>query len=277
MEQKVNEKTLEQHVLVTENDNVRQICSPLDRFRIKGFFYMRRFTDGTFVDLSSQLKWSMHFLTNYLRGKYPASMVHDHMFVEDDVSLWKLNNDNIIWQEGIRYFGCGNGITICLKREYYDEIYCFYSDANNDMINRFYLNNIDLLKKFCEYFTKKAESIIVKGMKQKLHTPDLYLKKPSLKEPELLYDYSKIESFAEIVDIRDSNMVRLSNIKFTRREIDCIKWYAEGKSAKEVGKILQLSNRTVEKHLDNAKKKVNCNNLRELTFILLKCNKMNFL
>lgn len=45
-------------------------------------------------------------------------------------------------------------------------------------------------------------------------------------------------------------------IYLTQREVECLHWYSEGKSANEVGMILGISNRTVEKNLDKIKQKL---------------------
>ncbi|MHC6154780.1 helix-turn-helix transcriptional regulator [Bradyrhizobium elkanii] len=49
-----------------------------------------------------------------------------------------------------------------------------------------------------------------------------------------------------------------ANLKgaLSRREIECLKWAAEGKSAWETGRIIGISHHTVAFHLDNAKAKL---------------------
>ena len=48
----------------------------------------------------------------------------------------------------------------------------------------------------------------------------------------------------------------ISGVTLTRREIECLKWAAEGKSAWETGCIMGISRHTVAFHLDNAKAKL---------------------
>ena len=56
--------------------------------------------------------------------------------------------------------------------------------------------------------------------------------------------------------MRDSNRQdRASKIVFSARELECIKWCAEGKTYWEIGKILGVSERTVNFHLGLAKEK----------------------
>ena len=249
---------LQKHVLVTEYDSVKQICSPLNELGIVGFIFMRHFPDGSFIDLSNQLEWSAFFLNRYLRQEYNPDMINDHMFISNGVSLWTLNQENIIWQEGEKHFGFGNGISICLEKKAYKDIFCFYSRKENYLMNQFYLNHLDWLKRYCHYFIDKAASLIEKGYQNKLSTPKFYLAKgePSEDNSTLKLSYS--------TSLHDLSM----------RERECIKLSAQGASAKVIANQLSLSRRTIETHLYNAKIKLNCKNISELIHI---CTKFGFI
>ncbi|OAI48280.1 hypothetical protein AYO45_05190 [Gammaproteobacteria bacterium SCGC AG-212-F23] len=56
----------------------------------------------------------------------------------------------------------------------------------------------------------------------------------------------------------------LSSVKLTTREIECLYHLVKGKTAKAIGKILSISRRTVEQHLENCKRKLKCANKQEL-------------
>lgn len=44
----------------------------------------------------------------------------------------------------------------------------------------------------------------------------------------------------------------------TARELECLRWTAEGKTAWEVGRILGISAQTAARHLNNAARKLGC-------------------
>lgn len=44
----------------------------------------------------------------------------------------------------------------------------------------------------------------------------------------------------------------------SKKEIECINWMIKGKSSYEMALILNISRRTVEAHMNNIKKKLNC-------------------
>ena len=62
----------------------------------------------------------------------------------------------------------------------------------------------------------------------------------------------------------------LSESKLSLREKDVLKMLAEGKSNKEVASQLHLSVRTVERHRENIKKKINIHSASELTKFAIK-------
>ncbi len=55
-----------------------------------------------------------------------------------------------------------------------------------------------------------------------------------------------------------------NKINFTPREEQCLIQLTQGKSAKEVAKVLKISHRTVESYLESIKQKLGCRNKFEL-------------
>lgn len=53
-------------------------------------------------------------------------------------------------------------------------------------------------------------------------------------------------------------------VRFTLREMDCMRLFVQGKSNSETGKALKLSRRTVEYYANNMKKKLECHTKPEL-------------
>jgi PAS domain S-box-containing protein len=62
-----------------------------------------------------------------------------------------------------------------------------------------------------------------------------------------------------------------ASIYLTQREAECMLCLANGNSAKEIGKHLKLSPRTVEVHINRMKIKLNCKTKSELIRIAIKC------
>lgn len=61
---------------------------------------------------------------------------------------------------------------------------------------------------------------------------------------------------------------RKNPIALSSREIECINWMVKGKSAEEIGKILNLSRRTIETHIENIKAKTKCYKQFQLGYVI---------
>jgi len=59
-----------------------------------------------------------------------------------------------------------------------------------------------------------------------------------------------------------------SAVPFTKREVECIRWVSKGKTSWEVSKILGVSERTVNFHIQNCMKKTNSVNRQQ---VISKC------
>jgi len=260
----MSSEKLKHHVLFTHYDEVVQICAPLQYIGIDGFIYIKRFSDGSFIDLSTKLEWSEYFLTRYLNEKYLNSDIQDHMLISKGVSLWELNPDNVIWQEGKQYFGYGNGVSICKDRGSYVDIFCFYTKASKQAANQFYINHMNILEKFSDYFLEKAVPIISKGSINKLWTPKSYLNVTKMSSSEKSFtSKSDLKKFLIKIDngaVHDT----CNSVHLTKRELDCLRHLMEGKSGKQIGKLLNISPRTVETHLNRLKTKFNCRTRLEI-------------
>jgi len=61
---------------------------------------------------------------------------------------------------------------------------------------------------------------------------------------------------------------RANGVKLSPRELECLHWAAQGKSAWDIATILGISERTVVFHFENAKHKMNVRTLRQAIAIL---------
>ena len=57
--------------------------------------------------------------------------------------------------------------------------------------------------------------------------------------------------------------------KLTQREIDCVQLASKGKSAKQIAKILYISQDTVKVHHRNIRQKLNCKTMIEAVVIAM--------
>jgi len=81
--------------------------------------------------------------------------------------------------------------------------------------------------------------------------------------PDLIPKLQRDDLPQHYVFLRDGNFIAL-----TKREIEVLKYLLHGKSAKETGKILGISNRTVEEFITQLKEKFKCQNKSEIFGLL---------
>lgn len=236
----VFQKDLKNHILFQHANTVIEACSPLGHLGIDGFIFMRRFPDGTFIDLSNQLKWSENFLTRYLNGKVNVKNAQDHMLIQPGVSLWSQNPENSIWEEGRAMWGFHSGISIAREGPNWTDIFCFYSRLKPLDMDVEFLKNFYLLEKFNLLFVERFHDFIRQGENHRLVTPDIYL-----------FPENSSQNQKRFLDSINGRKASLS-----ARERECIFYTAKGNTAAQVGKIMHLSRRTVETHLQSAKEKL---------------------
>jgi DNA-binding CsgD family transcriptional regulator len=237
-----------------QSECVAEICAPLRYLEVKGFFFMRIFSDGTMVNLATHVAWGEIFFDNFLSEQYDINDITEHIYLDSNktISLWNHNLENRIWQEGKENFNFGNGMSICKRYENYYDTYGFYAGSDNYKINNFYVMNLDIFEKFILYFNDKAGRLIEKGCENKLIIPNNYRKDALQKEMPLIDE--RVKFFLNAL----SNKQAPNYINLTKREIECLHWLCIGKTAYEISIILNCSVRTIEKHIDNIKKKFNC-------------------
>ncbi len=133
------------------------------------------------------------------------------------------------------------GITFIHEYEHFYECYDF---AGSDCG----IYNVDnkLLQRFCFYFREQASSMLQDLSCCAFVVPDVMLEKNGQQD--------KVEEF-----MRETNISRYyfdSDFSYlTAREAECVYLNLCGLSSKGIGKKLELSHRTIEVHLDRARKK----------------------
>jgi|688.fasta_scaffold366357_2 DNA-binding CsgD family transcriptional regulator len=245
---------LKKSLLFQELPSIQEICSPLKQLGIKHFFLCRTYySDNTHVNFSTDGHWTEYFFQGMYELKYEISEISDHLFLEDNkISLWEMNPQNRLWQEGKQLFQVGNGISILSENtDTFVEKCCFYSDDTKVELNNFYINNIDILLKFISYFKDRAHKLIKKFENNRITIPQKYL----IAETKNAEKTADTDLFLSAIQ---PQRFHYNNCYVTQKEARCLSWLIKGKTAEEIGFILNISRRTVEKHFANIKSKLNC-------------------
>ncbi len=233
------------HILYRTANDIQQICVPLNTFLgINTFSYVKIFNDMSRIHLTTHSRWNKFFykkLHHYCKKTNVTECQHWHSGYS---VLYRLAETECI--KDAKEFNIGDGIVISNYENSATEL-CYFSLTkhyqNKEVTNL--INNIDLLYKFILYFRHKASSIIKEAEANPIALPFL---KPNTTKNNFSINPTQRELFLKTINVED--------VHLTKREIECSKLLAEDMSMKEIAKFLNISHRTVEKHLNNAKRKL---------------------
>jgi LuxR family transcriptional regulator len=247
-------------IMLSSAKDVETICTPLHNLGITYFSYVRIYNDGSRFDINNNADFSeaYYYKSNcyqlYAPEMNPRAFKNGFLFASPN---FVDQCENL--REISHSFSAANIIVFIKKQSNYCDLWHFGSPPNaHDMINT-YLSNLDVLKLFRFYFEDKGAPLIKQFEANRLVTN---------KEPILTTSNNlTLSSNKTLANNKYLNTLRIDRYQLgedynyqhlTKREVECIKWCIKGKTAKETALILNITKRTVNAHLENAKQKLNC-------------------
>ncbi|OGT35227.1 MAG: hypothetical protein A3F11_02155 [Gammaproteobacteria bacterium RIFCSPHIGHO2_12_FULL_37_14] len=251
---------------ITEITNILKNC-----FNITHYCYIKSFNDGTHFLLSNDSPWIEKFYLNF----YEYGAFHkNEVIYQSGTTLWSTVPDQTTFKICREYFNIDHGITLIEKQPDYCEFHCFGSTKDNHQVIDFYINNIDILNQFNMYFKEKAKDLIKDAHADRYILPACNLVQPNQSDYNNSKDLEqKRECFLQITQSQQRRLIGVySHINLSRRQLDCLSLITLGKSAKEIGRIFNISFRTVETYIEIIKSKLGVKNKAELIAMSLKYN-----
>ncbi len=238
---------------------IQQICKQFfEETGLSYFNFVRAYDDGSRICLANNLGWMRFVFHNHQKCEF--AFEETDTYIVDNFIVWDnipgLRDDRLI-KIAREQYNIDHGLTIVLKYSHYAEFYYFATHPDNIEVNNFYVNNLDILKSFIQYFKDKAYHIIQQADEERIEFEghsffwlDDNNQKNKKRRSEILRTIPTGRYFL-------SN--ELYNVYFTQREAQCVHYLACGKRPKDIARILRISHRTVEGHINNVKNKLNCN------------------
>lgn len=246
-----------------------EICSPIfNNFGFSSFGYTKYREDGSRMLLETNHEWFElynqfefnekidgpssllyniantsynEFHTNILIGK-PKTRLHKILF---SLNMW-------------------NSVSVYIKTEKYIEVFHLATSRDNEKIIDFYINHKELLQRFIYYFRDKLHD---KNIKEIPYTaPNAFYRafyNCNEGKTRQTQEAFLIDKFIKQTNIEKFYLMT-HDIFISKREMECLYYLSLGKSAKEIGRILKISPRTVESYLINIRRKVGLNTKNEL-------------
>lgn len=246
---------------------IHQICKPLqDRLRGIRFRYYRRNDSNKTLHLSNssellQFYYDPDLFSFHSPGFYQLTWLDQepYNYYQTGELCWaisRLNNtdtQNDFLQFIHRDLNVHEGITLIQKQNDYVEFFEF-THATPEV----YHLTKSYLYQFAYYFQDQVRSMLHSLVRSPYVIDRHYLhthERMNLSEPMILGEKSDERG---VCDNRFYVNALNQTVYFTQKEFTCLRLLAQGKTAKQTAIELALSYKTVERHIDNMRKKTGC-------------------
>lgn len=244
-----------------------EICEPLNILGISNFAYMKITKDKRYFRIGTHEEYTDLFfgLNLYDGDNLYRRLATDGSFKNPPqlkTHLWSKTSE--ICEGNLRLSaGMWNGITFTRNTPDYVEGWAFGGMPENTQLPDFYINNMDLLSKFINYFKFAGQDIL--DISDRSKTIDiLFHENPSLFDT---LDSDKIITFNTKILAKKYQVIgNQGDFNLTQKEIECLIHKNQGLTAKEIAKIWAISPRTVESHIKNIKMKSGLNNIHQVIY-----------
>lgn len=230
-----------------------ELCRSLEKLKISYFAKVRVDKEGRFSFLNNNPEFTQYYFNN----KYYNADIHMAKTVDlGKYVLWddlKLNGSSEKLFREAREFGVDHTFTIIETNNDAKNYYHFSSNLLGKSINQEYLQQLDLLHLFIQYFNQQ--------LTESSHLNQAFSTNFSLTADSadfVMRNSRARESFLQQIKVASYQSI------LTKREIDCLLLTLQGKTAKLIAKELGISHRTVEEHLATIKYKMNARSKSEL-------------
>lgn len=249
---------------------ISTFCDPFFRsFGLETFIYGRFFYNGKYIFLTNHIDWVKNWIYNI--HTFAGTSLHEFLQnvpLEGEPSYYLWSSappQDKIMQEHNR-LGLWHGFDIHYRLEDSVEGWSFSTSQDRQQINNFYFSNLKLFHRFCLYIREKAATAFDIKDKEKLAT---FKENCDFSFQPTIPKTEEINAFLSSLPIEGCSLpAGNGQIKLSKRELDCMFHFSQGKTSKEIGRLLNINPRTVETHFMNIKQKTGYYNKSALADIL---------
>ena len=238
---------------------MEDICSPLFTYSGLTTFTYMRFENDRFFHVSSNLPLANYYVGNDFYQKHLERYATEICQIapggfgfflrEYDIKGSSLSQDIT---ETLNHFNVAHGLSFYWRGESKVEGFHFGTVKENELIINFYLNHMNMLKRFARFFKNNAFE----------HLTPIRPHRALSSETSVFSEIKKLESKKKPIlppsmDLWDDFNTHIGNSQhLSKREVECLALLAHGKRVREIARYLLISPRTVESHLNFVKLKL---------------------
>jgi DNA-binding CsgD family transcriptional regulator len=236
-------------------------ASFFQKLGITHFGYIKIFKNGTMFRMANNKEWTKEF---FKREYYNDAAFYNMKNVSKEKRRLSLLTGEPQGEHLISLctnFNIWNALVVYEKFNDYGELWFFGTSAQNTEAINFYINNEIILKKFTLYFKDKFSDELNNINDGNIIYSDIKLLDNNVQEQKNINDF-----FNEI----KINYYKITDeLSISKKEFKYLSYLIQGKTAKEIARLTDVSFRTVEFHLNNVKQKANCKKKSHLFEFLL--------
>jgi DNA-binding CsgD family transcriptional regulator len=238
------------------------VCKPLSTYNVTYFSYAKIIYNEDNVKgfgINNNLEWAIHYCNNHCE--------RNHLYYQK-INIARQSANKIFYSFNSslplsKKFGFKNVFNIFYNHDKYIEKHSFANfDSNNDLTD-FYLNNLPLLHRFIYYFKSKTSNLIMDAFNN-----NVFFNANINSSKKDIYGSSRSNINTGFLKHTECDKILInnsdSNIYLTKKELECLHFVAKGCSMKEIARMLGISSRTVEDHLNNIKIRTGLNYKNQL-------------
>lgn len=263
---------IDNHVAFKKYKKIDQICKTLYQTTpITYFCYQRVYFDDRYTLLPTHPSmvdyfWKNRLIQDLWLFSESARSISSGLYFWHMARLFSTPIQREIAHGVSKQIGLTEGIDIIERHHDFFDVYTF---ASNDL--NIYKVSISFLRQFIFYFKKEGYLLCRNAWEEKLDVSFNLPSQNNFSLPPTTWDNNLYNNDSFNLD-KYYLFSRSADTFLTKREIDCLRQMANGKTSKEAALLLGISYRTVDKHIENIKLRLECHSVREAIMIAHKEN-----
>jgi DNA-binding CsgD family transcriptional regulator len=259
------------HAMLTQSGLIQDLCIPLfaNTF-IKSFGYIEIFENGKFIHFESDAQIYEKLLSLSSDAKTPINVLNYHD--KPGVVITDLHDDDYL-PEKLKSIAdeCHlDHLLVLIEPQVMFKMrsirfFTFAAVAGKKCVNPMYVNHLDDFKAFSHKIANRMGSFIktLPQFKQELFSHEVFVRKF-----EKFFSDDNQQLFKDEASNKAQFQAKDRSSPLSRREQEIVNLYSKGYNSLETANLLHISVRTVHRHFENIRKKLDCNSKQEILLAL---------